>query len=139
MSGRGYGVWCTQCRDFKPRNFFGGRGGTHKLCAICRQANTRAAAYKRIPDKAKQLAKAEKQKEINIKKLAKEFTRVTYQNRRLLRKLHSNLKPTEATIKAIERRTAAQEQWQTALDTLTQRIEKGENIHSLQQYFEGEP
>jgi hypothetical protein len=53
--------------------------------------------------------------------------------------LHSNLKPTEATIKAIERRTAAQEQWQTALDTLTQRIEKGENIHSLQQYFEGEP
>jgi len=109
------------------------------LCSICRQANQRATAYKRIPDKAKQLAKDEKQKEVNIKKLAKEFARATYHNRRLLRKLHSNLKPTEATLKSIERRTEAQEKWQVALDGLIKRVEKGEHIDSMQQYFEEEP
>ena len=109
------------------------------MCSICRQANQRATAYKRIPDKAKQLAKDEKQKEVNIKKLAKEFARATYHNRRLLRKLHSNLKPTEATLKSIERRTEAQEKWQVALDGLIKRVEKGEHIDSMQQYFEEEP
>ena len=139
MSGRGYGVWCTQCRDFKPRNFFGGRGGTHKLCLICRQSEAKAVRQIAKLRTQRYLTAEEKRKEEQIKNIAKEFARVTYQNRHLLRKLHSNLKPTENTIKAIERRTAAQETWQVAHDILIQRIEKGENIFSLQQYFEGEP
>lgn len=139
MSGRGYGVWCTQCRDFKPRNFFGGRGGTHKLCLICRQSEAKAVRQIAKLRTQRYLTAEEKRKEEQIKNIAKEFARETASNQRSLHRLHRNLNPTEATLKAIEQRTASQEAWQIALDALTQRIEKGENIHSLQQYFEGEP
>ena len=139
MSGRGYGVWCTQCRDFKPRNFFGGRGGTHKLCLICRQSEAKAVRQIAKLRTQRYLTAEEKRKEEQIKNIAKEFARETASNQRSLHRLHRNLNPTEATLKAIEQRTASQEAWQIALDALTQRIEKGENIHSMQQYFEEEP
>jgi Tfp pilus assembly protein PilN len=139
MSGRGYGVHCPQCKELKPRNFFGGRGGTHKICLICRQANAKAVIYRRRQDNAAIVVLDEKEKQANIKMLHREFKRETAANRRSLRKLHKNLNPTEATKKAIKQRTQAQEMWQTALDALIRRIEKGARIDSIQQYFEGEP
>ena len=143
MSGRGYSIRCPQCKEFMARSHFGVRGGTHRLCVICRQNTAEALAKetKRILATRTQryLTAEEKRKERQIKNIAKEFARVTYQNRHLLRKLHSNLNPTTTTLEGIARRTAAQEKWQVAHDVLIKRIEKGENIHSLQQYFEEEP
>ena len=139
MSGRGYGVHCPQCKELKPRNFFGGRGGTHKICLICRQSEAKAVRQIAKLRTQRYLTAEENRQQIQIHKIAKEFARETASNQRSLHRLHRNLNPTEATLKAIEQRTASQEAWQIALDALTQRIEKGENIHSLQQYFEGEP
>ena len=139
MSGRGYGVHCPQCKELKPRNFFGGRGGTHKICLICRQSEAKAVRQIAKLRTQRYLTAEENRQQIQIHKIAKEFARETASNQRSLHRLHRNLNPTEATLKAIEQRTASQEAWQIALDALTQRIEKGENIHSMQQYFEEEP
>ena len=139
MSGRGYGVHCPQCKEIKPRNFFGGRGGTYKLCLICRQSEAKAVRQIAKLRTQRYITAEENRQQIQIHKIAKEFARETASNQRSLHRLHRNLNPTEATLKAIEQRTASQEAWQIALDALTQRIEKGENIFSLQQYFEGEP
>ena len=139
MSGRGYGVHCPQCKEIKPRNFFGGRGGTYKLCLICRQSEAKAVRQIAKLRTQRYITAEENRQQIQIHKIAKEFARETASNQRSLHRLHRNLNPTEATLKAIEQRTASQEAWQIALDALTQRIEKGENIHSMQQYFEEEP
>jgi len=139
MSGRGYAVRCLQCKRSMARSHFGVKGGAHKLCFICRQHTAKAAAQISKLRTQRYVTAEEKRQQTQIHKIAKEFARVTYHNRRLLRILHSNLKPTESTLKRIEQRTEAQEKWQVALDELIKRIEKGENIYSIQQYFEGEP
>jgi len=121
------------------RSHFGVKGGTHKLCFICRQHTAKAVAQISKLRTQRYVTAEENRQQTQIHKIAKEFARATYHNRHLLRKLHSNLNPTEATLKAIEQRTEAQERWQVALDGLIKRIEKGENIYSMQQYFEEEP
>jgi hypothetical protein len=121
------------------RSHFGVRGGTHKICFICRQSEAKAVAQISKLRTQRYVTAEENRQQTQIHKIAKEFARVTYINQHALHNLHSNLKPTEVTRKSIERRTEAQERWQIALDALIQRIENGENIYSMQQYFEGEP
>jgi hypothetical protein len=139
MSGRGYAVRCPQCKRNMARSHFGVRGGTHKICFICRQSEAKAVSQLLKLRTQMYLMAEERRKEEQIKQIAKEFARETASNQRSLHRLHRNLNPTEATLKAIEQRTQAQEMWQVAHDVLIKRIEKGENIYSIQQYFEGEP
>ncbi len=140
MNERGYRICCPKCKYLMPRSAFTKQcGGVHRKCITCRDAERYASSDRRKAQKTRETRATIQRKETVIDQIKKEFSRETYLNHWRLKRLKDNKRPTRATTKSIEARTKAQEKWQTALDEVSRRVEAGENLTTIQDYFEEEP
>jgi hypothetical protein len=137
-----YQIRCPICRIFYHRSEYRVHGGgIRHLCKLCHKKTVAERArirYRiRVAREQYAIAVSQQNKLHNARQLQKEYTQVTYENRKRIKVLQARVRKTRATMRALTIRTAIQSQWLEGYNELLRRLNNDEPITTLREFMEG--